>query len=399
MAYTNNMTPEKWEEDIRFLISTLEAKHIYLYHSISKDAVDKEVENLISNLSVLNDSEIFIRISKIVKSFDDSHTGLWREREFYSSYPVEFFVFDKSEIRVIRPPKQHPELLGAVLLKIDGNSTPNWTDKISEVAQVTDNAYSEIDRLARYMRYDKILHLLGVANNEGYASFEFLLNNGTTRTYKLEAEAYADYATSMAASLKLNTPFNFKEALLGEPYFWYQSIQKIQTAYIHFSSYPKIWQMRRIAMAISRDILEKDIKNIIIDLRDNTGGNFYIGFTLLKALSYIDVIDWNNGVYVLTGRKTYSAAMSNTAQSQELLNAKVVGEPTGGNPNDFQDAARFSLPNSNWNIQYSKRKYRFHENVTAGIKPDIHIEPTWEMLKNKIDAPLNWILEDINKRK
>ena len=398
LAESQEMTTEKWKEDIQFLISTLESKHIHLYHSIPKQKVDIEVENLLSNLPEMADSEIFLSISKIVKSFDDSHTGLWREREYYTTYPVEFFVFGAGEIRVVRPPKEMPELMGAALLSIDGNSIKNWTDDVSKVAQVTDNAYSETDRLARYMRYDKLLKALGVAKNEGYADFEFFISDGSKQIFRLNAVAHADYSSSMDAPTKLNSPFSFEEALLGERYFWYQSIEETQTAYIYFSGYPQIWQMRRIAMEISRDIIEHDIKNIIIYLRDNTGGNFYIGLTLIKALSYIDIVDWKEGVYVLSGRKTYSAGMSNTAQSQELLNAKVVGEPTGANPNDFQDASRFRLPNSNWDVQYSKRKYRFHDTVTDGVIPDIYIEPKWEVISSQKDAPLNWVLSDIKSR-
>ena len=172
---TNDMTPQQWREDIEYLFDTLEKNHINPYHTTSKEVVDLEVQGLLSNLSRLSESEIFLHISRIVKSLDDSHTGLWRERDYYSSYPVEFFVFNNDEIRVLRPPKQHPELLGAILLGIDGKPTANWTRKVSEVAQVTDNAYSEIDRLARYMRYDKLLKALGIAEREQEADFEFLL--------------------------------------------------------------------------------------------------------------------------------------------------------------------------------------------------------------------------------
>ena len=97
---TLEMTPEKWRDDIENLFSTLELKHINLYHSISKDKVQKEVNLLLEELPKLSNDEIFLRLSKIIKSLDDSHTGIWNQSEFYNSYPLEFFVFNDTEIRV-----------------------------------------------------------------------------------------------------------------------------------------------------------------------------------------------------------------------------------------------------------------------------------------------------------
>ncbi len=72
-------------------------------------------------------------------------------------------------------------------------------------------------------------------------------------------------------------------------------------------------------------------------------------------------IDWQDGVYVLIGRKTFSAAMSNAVQYEQIFNAKLVGEPTGGNPVGFQELGTFHLPNADRAVFYSKRHYRFQE--------------------------------------
>jgi hypothetical protein len=89
--------------------------------------------------------------------------------------------------------------------------------------------------------------------------------------------------------------------------------------------------------------------------------------------------------------------MSNTAHFKELLNAKIVGEPTGANPNDYQDAEMFQLKNSKLWVQFSKRYYRFQDSVSNGIIPDVHIKPNWNDLKNGIDLNILWILEDIKR--
>jgi hypothetical protein len=391
------MTPEKWEVDIENLIKTLESKHINLYHSISKDEVKQEVNSLLHQLPKLSNDEIFISLSKIIRSLDDSHTGIWAQSEFYESYPLGFFVFDEAEIRVIRAPKNNPELLGAKLLRIDNTSLEDITRKVESVIQCADNWYSKSERLARYMRYARILKILGVSKNESSTNFEFLLENGSPKTVKLDAISEVEYSASLGNPIVLESPFHFEKSLIGTPYLWYQTIEEHTTGYIYFAGYPNALQMRRFSVALSRDIIQRGTKNIIIDVRDNGGGNLFVGLELVKLLAIIDQIDWQKGVYVITGRHTYSAGMSNTAHFKELLNAKIVGEPTGANPNDYQDAEMFQLKNSKLWVQFSKRYYRFQDSVSNGIIPDVHIKPNWNDLKKGIDLNILWILEDIKR--
>ncbi|MBB3061528.1 hypothetical protein FHS09_002366 [Microbulbifer rhizosphaerae] len=75
-----------------------------------------------------------------------------------------------------------------------------------------------------------------------------------------------------------------------------------------------------------------------------------------------------------------------------------MGEPTGGNPVGYQDMDSFSLPNSGWTITYSKRNYRFQDNYSEGVQPDVPIEIDWESYRRGIDKPLAWVLADIASR-
>ena len=91
--------------------------------------------------------------------------------------------------------------------------------------------------------------------------------------------------------------------------------------------------------------------------------------------------------------------MSNAVQYRQILNATLVGEPTGANPVGYQDAGTFTLPNSGWVVMYSKRLYRFQETPTEGVQPDIFIAPDLASLKQGRDHQLEWILDDIRKRR
>ena len=130
-------------------------------------------------------------------------------------------------------------------------------------------------------------------------------------------------------------------------------------------------------------------------MRENGGGDLYVGVVLAYALNLADSIDWKNGVYVLTSPKTFSAATSNTALYKQLLNATVVGEPTGSNPTGYQDMDQFQLPNSKLIITYSKRKFVLSPTVTQGIQPDELLHYNWNDYKSGKDNITQWVIKNL----
>ena len=89
--------------------------------------------------------------------------------------------------------------------------------------------------------------------------------------------------------------------------------------------------------------------------------------------------------------------MSNATHFRQMLNATLVGEPTGANPNGYQEAGRATLPNSQYAISYSKRIYRFQDNNTPGVQPDVLIKPSWQDYKKGEDKALQWVLDKISQ--
>lgn len=87
--------------------------------------------------------------------------------------------------------------------------------------------------------------------------------------------------------------------------------------------------------------------------------------------------------------------MSNAAQFSQILNANLVGEPTGARPSGYQDMGQFSLPHSKLEVTYSKRLYHFEGGNEDASYPDVLIKHSIEEYVENNDCQLGWILNDI----
>jgi hypothetical protein len=86
---------------------------------------------------------------------------------------------------------------------------------------------------------------------------------------------------------------------------------------------------------------------VILDLRANAGGNN----ALLKPLVHGFIRHPALPLFVLIGRRTFSAAVNFVTELEENTNAIFVGEPTGGRPNGYGDSRKIVLPSSGLTVR------------------------------------------------
>lgn len=398
-AFCIAQNENKWMQDIEYYHKTLEEKHIDLYHTISKEEFNAKIEKLKSNLNKLTGFQIIVELMRLTQEVgdgkSDGHTSvpLWNRENL--NYPIKIFDFD-GELRVISTDKKNKGLLGKILKSIDRTPIEDVYKKVSELTPFTENKLSSMDRTCSYMMNSEILEAINVTKSIVQAEFKFIDDNG-----KYESIILKSYNKKTLAGLKrktlsvlhpdINRPEGSKFKNL-----WFTSLDNSNTIFINFKKYPSEKDMNEFSESVYNYIEMNKSKNLIIDLRDNYGGDFFMGSILISWLNATDFINWKSKVYVLTNRATYSAAMVNAVQFRQLLNAKVVGEPTGANPNGYQDLGQFNLPNSKLLITYTKRLFRLQNTNTKGVQPDVLITPKWEQYNNGVDEVLNWVLKDLN---
>jgi hypothetical protein len=97
-------------------------------------------------------------------------------------------------------------------------------------------------------------------------------------------------------------------------------------------------------------------------------------------------------LYVITGRRTFSAALWNSVDFKKQTRATIVGEPPGERPNSYSENDEMTLPNSGLVLSYSTRYYQFLDEDVPAFLPDKRIDPEWQSYKEGRDPVMEWIL-------
>lgn len=380
-----------WQEDIDYLHQQLEKRHINLYHRISKEEFTGELNRLKQQLPELDPAGVPLALMRLIKKIGDGHTQFAYWGQTHHHFPLKLQMFD-GDLHLVAIPPAYRHLLGMRLGRINKHPVDVVIDQLKPVLQSVENPYSEMQRLAETMTVAEMLHGTGIISEINNADFSFIDETG--REHRISLKSHKADSAPKLTELRATLPSGFikhKARLDGVELFL---DKKKGVALINFDHYPHTG-MTAFAEKLCAIFSDAAIRNVIIDLRRNGGGDFFVGLTLAWGLVLCDKLDWHNGMYVLIGRATFSAAMSNAVQYRQILNATLVGEPTGANPVGYQDADTFTLPNSGWVVMHSKRLYRFQEISTEGVEPDIFIAPELESLKQGKDLQLEWIIKNI----
>ncbi|WP_396586365.1 hypothetical protein [Bermanella sp. R86510] len=381
----------RWQEDIDFYAEKLVERHIDPFHTLSQASFNEEIARIKESIPHRTENELLIELMTLTRKIDDGHTSfpLWGREQ--PSFPLRLKLFGK-HLYVLSTTTRYKDILGAKLVSINGVPASEIFDALWEISPFSENEFSTAVRAASYLPNANILNGLGVVENGDEAKFMFDVR-GETREIILKS----------SISTKLDAQISHLNDVIFSPIekvsndLWYSSSSDKKTIYIKFARYTTVSKMEDLAEDILSFINKNKSESLIIDLRHNYGGDFFVGLKLAQLLVLADTINWKSGVYTVIDNVTFSAAMSNAAQFCQILNSKLVGLPTGAKPSGYQDMGQFTLPNSKLAVTYSKRLYHFKDDSTDALYPDTHIEVSIEDYINGYDRQLRWVLNDINK--
>ncbi len=376
---------EAWREDIEVFQSELERRHIDLYHSVSRQAFTLTLNHLDANLGQLSTEQVVTELMRASRRIQDGHTSVPLWDRTLEEFPLRFIAIG-DDFYVGETTEAHRHLLGEKLTAINSVPVSELASMLGDITPFTENPFSRRVRVASYLNKPFVLKGLGVITGVQPVVFSFS---------ESQAKLTSAHKVPWAHRLSYHNPALFNERQRLNEHVEFSTLERGCIGYLRMSRYPSMSQMAKFSARVLKEINNGGIVFLVIDLRNNYGGNFFVGLKLAERLVLADGINWADGVFVLTNNVTFSAAMSNAAQFSQLLNAYRVGEPTGARPSGYQDMGQFNLPNSGLLVTYSKRLYRFTDTDSDALYPDQLVELSIDDYRSANDRPLEWVREKI----
>ncbi|RZQ52691.1 peptidase S41 [Pseudoalteromonas phenolica] len=384
---------QAWLEDINFFENQVRTKHIEPFHTLAENDFARLLKELKQDLPLLSEPQVEARLMAITGAIGDGHSNYFMMSGPHQHFPLRYKFFD-NKLHVIDATKPYQHLIGAELKTINGLTVEGLFELITPLLPGIDNQFSAKTRFEFYLTLHKLLLGLGLIKESAAAQFEFELG-GNTLNEQIIPVAMSEFAKLSSAFKNHSDKFNMLD--IGMPGISLNLLKENKVAYFDFNAYPSFEQVIAKCKALLKQLKAAKSKYLIIDFRGNGGGSFYNGLAFSSCLLPLDQFDWKAGVFVLTDEHTFSAAMSNTVQFKQILNARIFGTPTGGDPNQFSESYRFVLPNSKRKLSVSKRYYPFLFEDTDAVYPDELIETSWLDYQQGNDTVLSAVLTEIEK--
>ena len=391
-AEAPTVSKEQWRADLKYFAKELPKRHKNLYHATTEEQFERAVAELDRAIPTLADHQIIVRLLQITATVGDGHTGLHLPA-YFKRYPLGVYRFGP-ELRVLAAGDEQSRALGTRLVQIGDLPLDEVQARLATCmpSAANENEWYVLNTSTILLTIPEILHTLGVVADLGPAPFTFEDDQGARFTLSIGPVDMpivdGKPTLHLTPLVKLeNQPLSRQRP--GER-FWATYLPDSQTVYVNFRGYDDLGGNARKMF----DLVDANpTKRLVIDLRQNDGGDFLQGRKhVIEPIQRRAAINQKGHLFVLIGRRTFSAAMVNATDFRKETQAILVGEPIGERPNSYSENDEMTLPNSRVVVSYSTRYYKFLDEDVPAVLPDQRIDTTWADFKAGRDPVLEWAL-------
>jgi hypothetical protein len=380
----------RWREDLAVLRKEMPAHHANLFHDMAPAQFDSALNSISARLPSLARHEVIVELQKLDALVGDGHSsvGPWRDSVIaFHTLPIALYWFPEGLI-VRAADSAHSNLLGGRVVAISGMRVDSVAARIRPLIS-RDNDMGVRAFTPLFMVMPEILQSIGVANDMRRIPFTLdfagrsrtvvlspaglfpMLTGDADRSWNKRA-GWVDARDKAATPLWLSDPTNI---------YWFKYLADARALYVQINT---IQQKRDDSLRtfMARAIRSADsagADKLILDLRLNGGGNGDFNRQIMLPIIK-SRYDTPGHFYVLTGRRTWSAAQMLATDLMKYTTAIFVGEPTASHGNHFGDSYRIVLPNSKVTVRVSTLWHQYLDSRDKRL-----------MIEPQIRAPLTFV--------
>jgi hypothetical protein len=325
--------------DIRTLVAEIERQHPNPYHQVSRQDFRSAADDLAARAPSLRRDQLVVGVMRLLALLGDrdGHSGVHPlspvPGQNLRAYPLRLHRFPEG-LYVARA--EDPTLVGARVTAIGGVPIADVEARIRPLI-TRDNEWTVLDRLPFFTVVAEVLSGLDIA-----PVFSFELRDGSHRDAAPAAIPLAAHVQRFGGWWQPTTRPGTQPLYLRLRTRAYalSRIDRGRALYVTYNEVTNPAGVPSRLIALSRS---RRVRRVIVDVRLNGGGDNTTYHGLIQALRHRR-INQPGKLRVLIGRRTFSAAGNFAGDVDRLTRARFYGEPTGGAPSQWGDAAVIPLP-------------------------------------------------------
>ena len=330
-------------EDVRRFQAELERIHPNPYHATSREEFGRRFDELAARAGSLDRDELIVELMRVMALLGerDGHSGIYTLHTGHPRpmhlYPLRAYWFSDG-LSIVGGATPGAKLVAVAGVPID--------DLVARVRPLItrDNEWSLRERVPFFIVCAEVLRGLGVVDDDGPVTFTLETAAGRSDV-RLDAVEAGEYIQRFPYFWQPPAPPPGRPAPLwvryrGTP----QAVTTLQRGRVVYAAYTVTQDPDQMVARILRLARKPAFRRLVVDVRQNGGGNNATYGPLLQALRNRWVVRRSRPV-VLTSRTTFSAAGNFVAEVKQFTRARIVGEPPGGSGNQWGDFAPVTLPN------------------------------------------------------
>ena len=386
--------------DLRYFAAELPKRHVAAYRYVTPAAFAGAVADVDAAIPRLTDAQWHLRLLRLAALLQDGHTGA-DYPHYQGRLPLEVLWTEAGPV-VVGADSARAGLLGRRIVGVDGRPITAVADTLA-LYLPHENVWGFRRAAAAALVVPGVLRDMQVA--EATASLTLDLESSAAAvsdpTPRGTTAAPPRVTVPVVAVRDAwSAPFTPAPPGHGEPLYrqrrdapyWLAYLPGDRLAFVKYNECRDSADFAQIADSVARLVDAGRVTRVVVDLRDNQGGNSQVTRPLVEALKARPAVNRPGGLYVAIGRTTFSSGLMAADDFRKETRAVLVGEPVGERPNNYGEVQMFRLPWSRIYVWHSTKAFRFAEHDADAYTPDTLVPPTPAAIIAGRDPVLDWVL-------
>jgi tetratricopeptide (TPR) repeat protein len=340
---------EGWRYDLSYLVAEIKRLH-YLYRAQPLPSGFAEaVKDLRENIARLTDEQIIVRLQGLMARLGDGHSVMFffAGEHALKRLPIRLHLFSDG-LFIVSAADDYKKWLGSRVVKIGETGATEALWKLAPYVSRESPKFVEAIGPMVYLTSPAFLQAAGISPSATEVSLTLATREGRTETLVMPARPATRLVKYLTPSELPGAPPAPSYMLQQSDNYWYEVPANSKTLVLHFNLMvdKPDESLRAFSLRLRRLLDEQQIQNLIVDARNNYGGNQRLMWPLIRTLIHFETTRPNPGLFVITSRTTFSATQPFISQVNRVTNAVFVGEPSGSSPNFVGEDTELTLPYS-----------------------------------------------------